>query len=107
MYTIVWAYRVAPDKRAEFEKIYSASGEWAELFKKGKGYLGTKLVQSDLLFENYATMDSWETKSDYRTFLIQWQAEYKKLDERCEELTESESYLGAFETNLESSVQIL
>lgn len=58
MNTIVWAYRVSPDKQAEFETLYSENGNWAELFKKGKGYLGTKLIRSDLLFENYATLDT-------------------------------------------------
>ena len=107
MFTIVWAYRVPLDKQAGFEKLYSSHGDWAELFKKGKGYLGTKLIRSDILFENYATIDTWETKEDYEAFLTQWKDEYEKLDEQCQELTESESYLGAFEKNIDSSVQIL
>ena len=97
MYTIVWAYRVPPDREAEFERLYSSNGAWAELFKKSKGYLGTKLIRSDILFENYATIDTWETKDDYEAFLTQWKDEYEKLDEQCQELTESENYLGAFE----------
>src|ERR1051326_2241321 len=97
MYTIAWAYRVPPDKQAEFEQAYSSNGAWVELFKKGRGYLGTKLIRTDLLFENYATIDTWETKEDYEAFLIQWKEEYEKLDEQCQQLTETESYLGSFE----------
>ncbi len=97
MYTIVWAYRVSPDKQIEFEKTYSATGDWGELFKKGKGYLGTKLMRSDILLENYATVDTWETREDYEAFLTQWKDEYEKLDTRCEGLTEYESCIGKFE----------
>ncbi len=105
MYTIVWAYRVAPDKQTEFEKIYSSDGEWAELFKKSQSYLGTKLIRSDLLFENYATIDTWETKAAYEAFLMQWKDEYEKLDERCQALTEFESHLGSFEKNTQAVTQ--
>jgi heme-degrading monooxygenase HmoA len=97
MFTIVWAYKVLPEKQTEFEKLYSSNGDWAELFKKSRGYLGTKLIRSDILFENYATIDTWETKEDYETFLTQWKDEYEKLDGQCQELTESESHLGSFE----------
>ena len=106
MYTIVWAYRVPPGKQDAFEKIYSSNGEWAELFKKVPGYLGTKLIRSDILFENYATIDMWETKEAYEAFLIQSKAEYKKLDEQCQALTEFESYLGSFEKDTQSIAQI-
>ncbi len=99
MYIIVWAYRVRPDKQAEFEKTYAANGDWAELFKKGKGFLGTKLIRSDITFENYATVDTWETRTDYEVFLTQWKDEYETLDARCEGLTEFEQCLGKFDNH--------
>jgi heme-degrading monooxygenase HmoA len=57
MYIIIWEYQVKPDKQAEFEKIYAANGTWAELFKKGTGYLGTELIRSTELPEQYVTID--------------------------------------------------
>jgi len=96
MYIIVWAYTVLPEKRSEFEKIYSANGAWADLFKKGRGYLGTELIQSEVLPEQYTTIDRWESEEDYEAFLSQWKEVYEDLDQQCEELTEHESCLGKF-----------
>jgi hypothetical protein len=47
MYLILWEYHVKPEKRAEFEQIYSPGGAWAELFQKGTGYLGTELMRDE------------------------------------------------------------
>jgi len=96
MYIIIWEYQVKPEKQAEFEKIYAANGAWAELFKKGTGYLGTELLRSTELPEQYVTIDRWASAEDYEAFLSQWNDEYKKLDLMCEGLTKHESCLGRF-----------
>ena len=46
MITIVWEFQVKPNNIADFEKLYALDGEWAELFKKSKGFVGIKLIQS-------------------------------------------------------------
>ena len=96
MYIIVWEYQVKPDKQAEFEKIYSPKGAWAELFKEGPGYLGTELIRSTELPKQYITIDRWASWENYEAFLSQWNDEYKKLDLMCDGLTEHESCLGRF-----------
>ena len=47
MYVIIWKYRVKADHVTEFEEIYSATGAWAKLFQKSKGYLGTELLSDE------------------------------------------------------------
>ncbi len=96
MITIVWEYQVKANRLAEFEKIYSSNGAWAELFQKGKGFLKTQLFQSSEHGELYITIDQWESLKDYKAFLAQWKKEYEKLDNQCAELTERESCLGTF-----------
>lgn len=96
MYIIIWEYQVKPDKQSEFERTYASNGVWAELFKNAEGYLGTELIQSDKTPETYTTIDRWESKESYENFLLQWQAEYNKLDELCEGLTEHEKRIGDF-----------
>jgi len=96
MYIIIWEYRIKPEKQAEFENIYATNGVWAELFKKGTGYLGTELICSTELPEQYVTIDRWDSAEDYEAFLSQWNDAYKKLDLMYEGLTEHESCLGKF-----------
>lgn len=96
MITILWEYQVKADRIAEFEKIYASNGDWAELFKKSKGFLGTKLFHSLEHPQLFTTIDQWESIKDYKAFLSQWKEEYEKLDKECEGLTEHESCLGTF-----------
>jgi len=100
IFIVIWEYRVRVEKRSAFEEIYSASGAWAELFRKGAGYIGTELMHSTEYPEQYITIDRWETKADYESFLSQWKNEYETLDTQCEGLTEQESCLGRFASKL-------
>jgi heme-degrading monooxygenase HmoA len=94
VYLILWEYHVKPQERAEFEEIYSPTGAWAELFQKGAGYLGTELLHDETNPRRYVTIDRWESKAAYETFLSVQEQAYKEMDARCEGLTEHESLLG-------------
>ena len=96
MYILLWGYQVKTENQSEFEKTYSPNGAWADLFNKGTGYLGTKLIHSDEFPEQYVTLDRWASSEDYEAFLSQWKDEYEKLDAHCEGLTDHESCLGRF-----------
>jgi len=100
MYIIIWEYQVIPERRIEFENIYAPNGAWAELFKKGNGYLGTELIHSTEHPAQYITIDRWDSKENYESFLLQYKNEYKNLDTQCEGLTEHESCLGGFSPGL-------
>lgn len=96
MYVVVWEYQIKPGKRSEFEKAYSSNGAWAELFKRGSGYLGTELLRSEVRLDTYITIDRWDSKESYESFLSKWKQDYERLDEQCEGLTESEKRIGRF-----------
>jgi len=99
MYIIIWEYRIKPEKQSEFEKIYSSTGVWVELFRLGAGYIGTELSHDETNPRRYLTIDRWESKEGYNAFLSQWKVEYSALDTQCEGLTESESCIGRFQVN--------
>jgi heme-degrading monooxygenase HmoA len=96
--TILWEYHVKSERQFDFETIYSPNGAWTELFKQSAGYLGTELLRNQANPQRYITIDRWESKEDYETFLSQHEKEYKALDAQCEGLTENESLLGKWET---------
>ena len=94
--TILWEFHVKGDRAAEFERIYASNGKWAELFKRGQGFIGTRLFKSPEVPNLFLTIDQWESMKDYKAFLTQWKEEYEALDKQCEGLTEHESCLGTF-----------
>ena len=99
MYVILWEYQVRSENISEFEKIYSPNGAWAELFKRGNGYIGTELFRDVERPQRYITIDRWESVIEYKAFQAQWKKEYEALDAQCEGLTELETLLGKWETD--------
>src|SRR5215211_540424 len=99
MYVSIWEYQVRADHIVQFEEIYSAVGEWAKLFHKSKGYLGTDLLQDEGHPRRYMTIDRWTSSREYASFLSEWKNEYEKLDAQYEGLTGEEILLGTWETH--------
>jgi heme-degrading monooxygenase HmoA len=96
-YLIVWEFRPKPGMKSKFEKIYGSNGPWAEFFRRGKGYCGTELAQESNDPGRYLTFDFWTSRQAYEQFRESNLAEYKRIDEQCEEMTQTELELGRFE----------
>lgn len=88
MHTIVWEFRPAPGKEAEFVAAYDNDGAWVQLFRRGTGYLGTELIP---VADGWCrTIDRWDSEEAYRQFRRQFATEYAALDRACEVLTQEE-----------------
>jgi ribosomal-protein-alanine N-acetyltransferase len=95
---IVWEFRVAADKRAEFERAYGADGVWAQLFCRDKGYIRTQLYQDAQAEGRYFTLDFWQSRAALYAFKEHNLAAYKALDQQCSTLTAEETFLAEYET---------
>lgn len=96
MYVIIWEYQVKPEHIAEFEKSYGENGQWVKFFRNHSSYLGTELLRSSS--HHYLTIDRWESKKSYESFLSNSKEEYETLDARCMAFIEQETLLGKWET---------
>lgn len=95
---IVWTFRVAPEKRREFEIAYGPGGVWAQLFRKGEGYIRTELHHDERKPDLYFTLDFWQSRAAFYTFKERNIAEYKALDQQCATLTTEEIFVAEYET---------
>ena len=101
-YAVVWEFRVRDNALARFKKAYGPSGDWAKLFRKGKGYMGTQLLCDLKDPRRFITLDFWSSYGAHARFRKKYMAEYRALDEKCEELTEQEVRIGEFERHSDS-----
>ncbi|HMQ94861.1 MAG TPA: antibiotic biosynthesis monooxygenase [Amaricoccus sp.] len=99
MHVIIWAYEVSDSQRACFEEAYGAKGDWAELFRRADGYLGTELLRDDQDPSRYFTIDRWRKEADRERFMSDWGAAYRDLDKQCEAFTTGETLVGIFFVN--------
>ena len=97
MFIRVWQFRVPSEKADEFRAIYSPDGEWAKLFRREAGFLGTELLHSATYPNIFLTIDRWESAGAWAAFLRAWGEEYAALDRQCEKLTVSEGEIGSFQ----------
>ncbi len=97
MYVILWWFRPLEGRESEFERAYGPSREWALLFSRDDGYLGTELLWHSEDPREYLTLDRWVSRTAFETFRSRFSSEYQRLDRLLEELTEEETPLGAFE----------
>lgn len=96
-YIYAWEFRVRPGARERFEAAYGPGGDWACLFRRAEGYLGTELLRDAGDPGRYLTIDRWASQAACDAFRERFAAEFDALDARCEALTERESKIGDFE----------
>jgi hypothetical protein len=99
-YLIMWEFQVRARMEKRFEKEYGPAGGWVRLFMQDESYIGTELIHNlkNENFENrtYATLDFWTSQEAYDGFREQHLAEYRALDQKGQEMTESEREMGRF-----------
>jgi hypothetical protein len=79
-----------------FEKVYGLDGSWVRLLAQDESYIGTELTHHLKGLRSYVTLDFWTSQEAYNGFRQQHLAQYKPLDWKCGELTESEQEIGGF-----------
>ncbi len=97
LYAIVWEFRARPGCEWQFEQVYGPNGDWAKLFSVAEGYLRTELMRDEDNPGRYLSIDLWRSRQDYDSFRQRHAEEYRRLDEKCEEMTENEFAVGVFE----------
>lgn len=96
MHVILWEFRVRRGHEQEFERAYGPRGFWAELFRRGEGYMGTELLRDLSEPGRYFTIDRWGSQAAFESFRSRHLSEYEAIDRRCEAMTESETQVGSF-----------
>lgn len=91
---LIWRFEVDRACRAAFEDAYGPGGLWVDLFRRGKGFLGTELYRDAGGADRYVTVDRWTSRDAYQTFRTEHAAAYAALDFRCQTLTAKETFLG-------------
>jgi len=97
-YEIVWEFRLAAARAAEFEQAYGPEGAWVQLFRQAPGFIETRLLRDTDIEGRYLTVDCWNSREAFDDFKHRFAKEYGALDTKLEGLASSEMRLGAFDT---------
>lgn len=95
-HVVLWEFTVPAAQEAAFREAYGPGGDWAALFRRAPGYLGTLLLADEASPNRYVTLDRWIDAASYRAFRDRFADEYAALDAACEALTGVEREIGSF-----------
>ena len=99
MIEIVWVFEARAERLPEFREYYKSDGEWAQLFRRAKGYEGTSIVEDVENPYRFLVIDKWEAITSFEAFKQEYGAEYAAMDKRCEEFTLKEEKMGVFRSS--------
>jgi heme-degrading monooxygenase HmoA len=97
MYVILWTFEVRPGFETEFERVYAADGDWAQLFRQSPGFIGTELLHDVERRRHYSTIDRWESREDFEGCRREFRTAYDALDLRCAPLRVNQRLVGRFQ----------
>jgi heme-degrading monooxygenase HmoA len=97
MIEVFYRYSVHPSQARAFEHAYGSNGPWVALFKRGKGFIRTRLFRQKADAHVYVTIDAWESKEAYDSFRSEFAEEYRRLDTQLAMLKMEELLLGYYE----------
>ena len=95
-YTSIWEFEVHPEHVVAFRWHYGEGGAWTQLFRRARGYLGTRLLEDQSEPLRFVTIDTWSSVEEYEAFRAAYASEYAALDRLCEGLTVRETHIGHF-----------
>ena len=97
MFAYSWEYSVHADRITDFKTAYGPEGDWVKLFNQADGYLRTELLEDLDKPGRFVSTDFWDSRQDWEKMKLLNSAEYTRIDQACERLTDDEQFLGFFE----------
>jgi len=92
---LVFSYEVRDT--TEFERVYGPDGDWAQFFRRGRGYVGTELLRDLESPGRYLVVDRWESAEAYNAFVSGHRDEYMRRVDDTRFHYASELRFGTFE----------
>ena len=98
VFVILWEFRIKTGAEETFLAGYRSEGAWVQLFRRGAGFVETKLARDMQDTAVFYTLDCWKSEGAYEEFRAAFQQEYEVLDQKFAGLTEQERLIGVFQT---------
>lgn len=95
MFAIAYTYEARDPE--DFERVYGPSGDWADFFRQGPGFVGTELLRELENPGRYLVIDRWESGEHFERFAAEHREEYLRRVEESGVYFLQELQLGVYE----------
>jgi quinol monooxygenase YgiN len=93
---VVWRFDVKAGKAEEFERLYGADGEWTQLSRRSRSFLGSSFLRDLAAETRYMLVEYWSEMVVYERHLADLQDEVERLAAERESLVETAEAIGVF-----------
>ena len=96
MIAVVWQFHVKPGKQQEFEQFYGADGEWSNLARRSRSFLGSSFLRDQANATSYMLVEYWSEMVVYERHLRSFVTDVRLVEERRDILCDAIVPLGIF-----------
>jgi quinol monooxygenase YgiN len=93
---VLWQFQVKPGQQDAFEKFYGADGEWSDIGRRSRSFLGSSFLRDQAHDTHYLLIEYWSEMVVYEKHRSSVDSDLKVLEQRRDELCESILPLGIF-----------
>ncbi len=96
MIAIMWQFDVKPGREKEFEQLYGVDGEWTQVNRQTRSYLGSSFLRDQSLASRYIVIEYWSEMLVYEQHRVYRSDAVASLEERSAALVGSTEPMGVF-----------
>src|SRR5262245_55265640 len=91
---VVWQFQVKAGKQKEFERFYGADGEWSQVARRSRSFLGSSFLRDQASDTSYLLVEYWSEMVVYERH--RKSAHIDELEARRADLCENVVPMGVF-----------
>lgn len=95
MIAVVWQFDVKPGREADFERLYGADGEWTDVSRRSRSFLGSSFLR-DFSAPRYVLIEYWSEMLPYEKHRVDVRDEMAQLEQSRAEMLDGVVPLGVF-----------
>jgi quinol monooxygenase YgiN len=96
MIAIMWQFDVKQGREKEFEQLYGVDGDWTQINRQTRSYLGSSFLRDQSLPSRYIVVEYWSEMLVYEQHRVYRSDAVASLEQRSATLVESTQPLGVF-----------
>jgi hypothetical protein len=93
---VVWQFTIHDNTAEEFERLYGADGDWTQLSRRSRSFLGSSFLKDVAAPTRYLLVEYWSEMVVYERHLADFRNEMASLEERRRTMAISVESLGVF-----------
>lgn len=97
MIAVIWQFDVQPGKSEEFERFYGADGEWTQLSRRSRSFLGSSFLRDIAVETRYVLVEYWAEMVVYERHLTSFDTQMQVLEHERNRFVRELLPLGVFQ----------